>query len=196
VVPASAVLQAGSREIAFIDRGGGYLEPREVELGPRLDDHVVVTRGLHVGDRVVSSANFLVDSEAQLQAAIGSFTPPPPGAGQAASMNNSEEVSVDFSTQPSPPHKGSNTLRVKLAAAGGKPVTSAQVVVAFYMAAMPAMGMAAVKKTATLTDKGDGTYESSLGLPSGGSYQVTITAQHGGKTIASKQLVVNAEGGM
>lgn len=197
VIPASAALQAGTREIAFIDHGGGYLEPREIEIGPRLDDHVVVTKGLHAGDRIVSSANFLVDSEAQLQSAIGSFVPPPPGAGQAASMNMStQEVTVDFSTVPSPPHKGSNSVRVKLAAADGKPISGAQVNVTFYLPAMPAMGMAAVKKTAALTDKGDGNYESELDLPSGGSYQVSVTAQRSGQSIASKQLTLNAEGGM
>lgn len=197
VIPASAALQAGTREIAFIDHGGGYLEPREIEIGPRLDDHVVVTKGLHAGDRIVSSANFLVDSEAQLQAAIGSFVPPPPGAGQAASMNTSaREVTLDFTTEPSPPHKGSNAVRVKLAGTDSKPITGAQVNVTFYLPAMPAMGMAAVKKTATLTDKRDGTYEGALDLPNGGSYQVTITAQRNGQPITSKQLPVNVEGGM
>jgi RND family efflux transporter MFP subunit len=197
VIPASAALQAGEREIAFIDHGGGYLEPREIEIGPRLDDHVVVTKGLHAGDRIVSSANFLMDSEAQLQAAIGSFAPPPPGGGEAASMNMStEEVMVDFSTEPSPPHKGNNSVRVKLTGAGGKPVAAAQVNVTFYMPAMPAMGMAAIRKVATLTAQSDGTYEGSLDLPSGGSYQVTITAQRDGQRIASKQLTVNATGGM
>ncbi len=197
VIPASAALQAGTHEVAFIDHGGGYLEPREIEIGPRLDDHVVVTKGLHAGDRIVSSANFLVDSEAQLQAAIGSFAPPPPGAGEAASMNMStEEVTVDFSTEPSPPQKGDNSVRVKLTGAGGKPVTEAQVNVTFYMPAMPAMGMAAIKKVATLTARSDGIYEGSLDLPSGGSYQVTITAQRDGQRITSKQLVVSVAGGM
>jgi RND family efflux transporter MFP subunit len=197
VIPASAALQAGEREIAFIDHGGGYLEPREIEIGPRLDDHVVVTKGLQAGDRIVSSANFLVDSEAQLQAAIGSFAPPPPGAGEAASMNMSTgEVTVDFNTDPSPPHKGNNSLRVKLTGTGGKPVAAAQVNVTFYMAAMPAMGMAAIKKAATLTAQSDRTYTGSLDLPSGGSYQVTITAQHNGQRITTKQLTVNATGGM
>ena len=87
VIPASGVLHSGTRQIAFIDHGDGYLEPREIEVGPQLDDHVVVLTGLKAGERIVSSANFLVDSESQLQAVIGSFTPPPPGAGVAAAMN-------------------------------------------------------------------------------------------------------------
>ncbi len=197
VIPASGVLQAGTREIAFIDHGGGYLEPRPIEIGPRLDDHVVVRKGLHSGERIVSSANFLVDSEAQLQAAVGSFAPPPPGAGAAASMNApSQQVTMDFTSDASPPHKGSNTLQVKLRSADGKPITGAQVSVTFYMAAMPAMGMAAIRKQATLADKGDGSYEGTLDLPSGGSYQLTLTAQQNGQTLATKHLTVNVTGGM
>src|SRR5581483_7892303 len=67
VIPASAVLQSGTRTIAFIDHGDGNLEPREIQTGPQIDDSVVVLKGLQPGDQVVSSANFLVDSEAQLQ---------------------------------------------------------------------------------------------------------------------------------
>jgi len=197
VIPASGVLQTGTRDIAFIDHGGGYLEPREIEVGPRLDDHVIVLKGLQAGERIVSSANFLVDSEAQLQAAMGSFAPPPPGAGAAAAMNHpAEQVALEFSTEPTPPHRGSNTLRVKLANADGKPITAAQVTVTFYMPAMPAMSMAAIKEVVTLAGKGDGSYEGSLELPSGGSYQVTIVALSNGHTLASRQVTVNATGGM
>lgn len=196
MIPASGALQAGTREIAFLDRGNGYLEPREIEIGPRLDDHVVVLKGLQAGDKIVSSANFLVDSEAQLQAAIGSYAPPPPGAGQAAMNMPAQEMNVDFSSQPSPPQKGSNTIQVKLTSTGGKPVTGAQIGVIFYMPAMPAMGMVAIKKTATLNDNGSGTYEGTLDLPSGGSYQVTITAQRNGQVIAGKQISITATGGM
>jgi Cu(I)/Ag(I) efflux system membrane fusion protein/cobalt-zinc-cadmium efflux system membrane fusion protein len=104
-------------------------------------------------------------------------------------------VIVDFSTEPSPPDKGNNSVGVKLAGGGGEPITAAQVNVTFSMPAMPAMGMAAVNKAATLADKGDGTYEGSVDLSSGGSYQVTITAQRNGQLISSKQLTVNVAGG-
>lgn len=197
VVPASGVLQTGTRQIAFLDHGNGYLEPREIETGPRFDDHVVVLKGLHAGDRIVSSANFLVDSEAQLQAALGSFVPPPPGAGAAAAMNGpAEQADIEFNSEPSPPRKGNNTLRVVLKDAQGKPIPQAQVKVTFYMAAMPAMGMAAISQSAALTERGNGMYEGSLELPSGGSYQVTITAAKDGKSLAAKQLNVTATGGM
>ncbi len=197
VIPASGVLHSGTRDIAFIDRGDGYLEPREIEVGPRLDDHVVVLTGLKVGEHIVSSANFLVDSESQLQAAIGSFTLPPPGAGVAAAMNGpAERVAIDFSTDPSPPHKGSNLVQVKLTGSDGKPVAGADVSATFFMAAMPAMGMAAVRSEAKLHEKGDGVYEASLNLETGGTWQVTVVVKRGDQTIASKQLSVSAAGGM
>ena len=197
VIPSSGILQAGTRQIAFIDHGQGYLEPREVEIGPRVDDQVVVLRGLHAGERIVSSANFLVDSEAQLQAAIGAFAPPPPGAGAAAAMNApTQQIAIDLSTEPAPPQKGPNTLRVKLTTGDGKPLADVQVTVTFFMPAMPAMGMAAMKVALTLTDKGKGLYEGPLKLDSGGTWQVTVTVQRAGQTIATKQLNISATGGM
>jgi RND family efflux transporter MFP subunit len=197
IVPSSAVLQAGTRQIAFIDHGQGYLEPRVIEVGPRVDDHVAVLKGLRLGERVVSSANFLVDSEAQLQAAMGSFAPPPPGAGAAAAMNAPAlQIGIDLRTEPDPPHKGSNIVRTKLTGTDGKPVTGAEVNVTFFMPAMPAMGMAAMRDVATLTDKGKGLYEGPVQLQNGGTWQVTVTVQRGGQTIATKQLSVSATGGM
>ena len=196
VIPASGVLHSGTRDITFIDRGDGYLDPRQIEVGPRLDDHVVVLTGLKAGERIVTSANFLVDSESQLQAAMGSFTPPPPGAGVAAAMNGTaERVTIDFSTDPSPPHQGSNTVRVKLASSDGKAVGAADVTATFFMAAMPAMGMAAVRSVAALREKEDGVYEGPLDLQTGGTWQVTLVVKRGGQTIASKQLSVSATGG-
>jgi Cu(I)/Ag(I) efflux system membrane fusion protein/cobalt-zinc-cadmium efflux system membrane fusion protein len=197
VIPASGLLQAGTRQLAFIDHGQGYLEPREVEVGPRIDDYVVVLKGLRAGERIVSSANFLVDSEAQLQAAIGAFAPPPPGAGAAAAMNApAQQVNVVFSTEPTPPQKGPITVRVKLTGPDGKPVAGAQVTAAFFMAAMPAMGMAAMRDAVTLADKSNGLYEGPLQLQSGGTWQVTVSVQRAGQTIATKQLSVSATGGM
>ncbi len=200
VIPASGVLQSGTRQIAFIDHGNGYLEPRPIQTGLRVGDNFIVLKGLRAGERVVNSANFLIDSEAQLQAALGQFAPPPPGAGGAggtpAVSTSQPSANIDFSTEPSPPHKGGNTFRVKLTDASGKPITGAQVTVTFFMPAMPAMGMAAMKTTATLTDKGNGLYEGTGDLGSGGTWQVTITAQQSGQTLASKQMNVSATGGM
>jgi len=195
VIPASGVLQSGTREIAFVERSDGYFEPREVQLGSRVGDDFIVLKGLKAGEQIVTSANFLIDSESQLQAALGSFVPPPPGAGAASAMN-APEATVELSSDPIPPHKGSNLFRVKLTNANGAPISGAEVSVTFFMPAMPAMGMAAMRIPCTLSDKGNGLYEGSGQLDSGGTWQVTILAKKNGQLIATKQLSLSATGGM
>jgi RND family efflux transporter MFP subunit len=195
IIPASGVLQSGTRQIAFVNRGDGYLEPREVQLGNRVGDDFVVLKGLKAGEQIVTSANFLIDSESQLQASLGSYAPPPPGAGNATAMN-APKANADMTSQPEPPRKGSNVFRVKLTDAKGAPVSGAQVSVNFFMAAMPAMGMAAMHTDVKCTDKGNGLYEGRGQLASGGTWQVTITATKDGQTIVNKQFSVNATGGM
>jgi len=194
VIPSSGVLQAGNRQIAFIDHGQGSLEPREIETGPRLDDSIVVLKGLKAGDRIVSSANFLIDSEAQLQGSMGGFAPLPASAG--AGQKSTDQFQVEFATQPSPPRKGGNTLRVNLTGADGKPVAGAEVSVTFFMPAMPAMGMSAMRVVSTLADKGQGVYEGSVQLGAGGTWDVTVTATRNGQAMANKKLSLNATGGM
>ncbi|HEV2493431.1 MAG TPA: efflux RND transporter periplasmic adaptor subunit [Terriglobia bacterium] len=197
VIPATGVFQSGTREIVFVDRGGGTLEPREVTLGPRVVDEFIVLKGVKAGERIVTSANFLIDSESQLQAAMGAFAPPPPGAGAAAAMSTgAPQATVDLSTDPSPLRKGENTFRVKLTGADGAPVTGAEVTVTLFMPAMPAMGMSAMSAKVTLGDKGAGLYEGKGTLQTGGTWQVTIVAQRNGQTLARKQLSLTAEGGM
>jgi Cu(I)/Ag(I) efflux system membrane fusion protein/cobalt-zinc-cadmium efflux system membrane fusion protein len=199
VIPASGVLQSGTRQIVFVDRGAGYLEPRQVQLGQRAGDEYVVLAGLKPGERIVTSANFLVDSESQLQAAIGSFVPPPPGAGQAAAVNGPSAqtaTQLEFTTDPSPAHKGTNLYRVQLKEVDGSPVTGAEVSVRSYMPAMPEMGMAAMSVVTRLNEKGNGTYEGQTKLESGGSWQITVTAMKNGQSLVSKQLTLLAEGGM
>src|SRR6516162_7193798 len=130
VIPAGGVLQSGTRQIVFVDRGAGYLEPRQVQLGQRAGDEYIVQAGLKAGERIVTSANFLVDSESQLQAAIGSFVPPPPGAGQAAAVNGpaaQAAVQIEFATDPSTARKGTNLYRVQLKAADGSDISGASV---------------------------------------------------------------------
>ena len=195
VIPSSGVLQSGTRQIIFVDHGNGSLEPREVQLGPRVGDDFIVLKGLKEGEQIITSANFLIDSESQLQAALGAFAPPPPGAGGASAVN-AAKTNMELTSQPDPPRKGSNVFRVKLSESSGAAISGASVSVTFFMAAMPAMGMAAMHTAVSLADQGNGLYEGSGTLGSGGTWQVTLTAQKNGQTIASKQISVNATGGM
>jgi len=195
VVPASAVLHSGQRSVAFIDRGEGNLEPRTVTTGPQIDGEIVILTGLKPGDRVVSSANFLIDSEAQLQSASQNFAPPStePAANNAGSA---EKLSIDFSSIPSPPRTGSNTARVRVTGSDGKPITGSQVMVALFMPAMPQMGMAAMHATATLTEQAAGYYEGKLDVPMSGTWQVTVSVLRAGQVIGTKKLSVTTSGGM
>jgi len=198
-IPVSGVLQSGTRQIVFVDRGNGYLEPRAVQLGPQENDEYIVLKGLHAGERIVTSANFLIDSESQLQAAIGSYASPPPGATTSQPKITSatqSTVQIDLSTEPQTPQKGKNLYRVKLFTADGSPVTGAQVSVRSYMAGMPEMGMAAMNLVTPLAEKGNGVYEGQVTLESGGTWKVTVTAFKNGAALVTKQLSLQAKGGM
>lgn len=72
-VPDSAVLDSGTRQIVLVRRGEGLFEPREVKLGMRGNGYVEVISGAGAGEEVVVSANFLIDAESNLRAAIGGF---------------------------------------------------------------------------------------------------------------------------
>lgn len=198
VVPTSAVLHSGTRNLVFVYDSNGQITPREIEAGPQIGAQQIVLKGLASGDAIVASAAFLIDSEAQLQAAAGTFAPPPPGAGAAASVNRptSAQATIDVTTDPSPPHKGHNTVRIRLVGPDGRGIGGAQVTVTFFMAAMPAMGMPALKTVVTPADKGGGMYEGAGDLGSGGAWQVMVAATKDGTSIGSRQLSVTATGGM
>ena len=73
-VPDSAVLDTGSRQAVFVDKGDGRLEPRDVKLGQRGNGYVEIREGVAEGEPVVVSANFLIDAESNLKAALKGFS--------------------------------------------------------------------------------------------------------------------------
>jgi Cu(I)/Ag(I) efflux system membrane fusion protein len=75
-IPVSAVMPTGARTLVFVDKGEGKLEPRFVELGRKYGDFYEAHSGLKEGERVVSSANFLIDAESKVQGAVKSFEEP------------------------------------------------------------------------------------------------------------------------
>lgn len=83
-VPDSAVIDSGTRQVVLVQRTAGLFEPREVKLGARSDGYAEVLQGLSEGENVVVRANFLIDAESNLKAALGSFggqgTTPPASA--------------------------------------------------------------------------------------------------------------------
>jgi Cu(I)/Ag(I) efflux system membrane fusion protein len=73
-VPESAVLDTGSRQAVFVERGQGRFEPRDVKLGRRGGGYVEVREGVDAGEPIVVSANFLIDAESNLKAALKGFS--------------------------------------------------------------------------------------------------------------------------
>ena len=72
-VPESAVIDSGARQVVLVDHGDGRFEPRAVTLGDRADGYAAVLEGVRVGEQVVVSANFLIDAESNLKAAMSGF---------------------------------------------------------------------------------------------------------------------------
>ncbi|MBR0903384.1 efflux RND transporter periplasmic adaptor subunit [Bradyrhizobium liaoningense] len=72
-VSESALLDTGSRQAVLVDKGQGRFEPREVKPGRRGDGYVEIREGVAEGDAVVTSANFLIDAESNLKAALKGF---------------------------------------------------------------------------------------------------------------------------
>ncbi len=70
-VPEGAIIDTGIRQMAIVDKGSGYFEPREVKVGAKVDNYYEVIKGLKAGERVVTSANFLIDSESKFKEAVG-----------------------------------------------------------------------------------------------------------------------------
>jgi RND family efflux transporter MFP subunit len=78
-VPDQAVIRSGYRNVVIVSKGGGYFDPREVKLGVSADGYIQVLEGLHDGERIVVSAQFLIDSESNLKAAIAQMSGPAAG---------------------------------------------------------------------------------------------------------------------
>ncbi len=72
-VPDSAVIDSGTRQVVILDKGGGRFEPRAVTAAMHGDGYVEITQGVSEGDRVVTAANFLIDAESNLKAALQSL---------------------------------------------------------------------------------------------------------------------------
>jgi Cu(I)/Ag(I) efflux system membrane fusion protein len=106
-VPNSAVIDSGTRRIVLVQLAEGRFEPREVKLGSRTDNYVEVMDGVKVGEQVVVAANFLIDAESNLKAAIGGFGHSGHGGTPAAGPSAS------------PPSAAATPARTAAATAGG-----------------------------------------------------------------------------
>ncbi|MDD5384468.1 MAG: efflux RND transporter periplasmic adaptor subunit [Gallionella sp.] len=100
-VPASAVIDSGTRQIVLVQLAEGRFEPREIRLGSRSDNYVEVLEGVAEGERVVVAANFLIDAESNLKAALGGLGHAHGGGAPDAKGANdqSKPVAVGYQTE-------------------------------------------------------------------------------------------------
>src|SRR5258708_28609717 len=162
VVPEDAVLNTGTEQYVFIDKGQGYVEPRAVQLGPPAGDNYGIEKGLKAGEQVVTAANFLVDAESRLKGAfanMGKPSVPAAGAAQPATIQN---LNVEV-LEPKQAKVGGNPVRVAVHDASGQPVEGAQVEIRLFM---PQMGnMAPMNSKANLQSSGSGQYTGTVDVP-------------------------------
>lgn len=111
-VPVSAVIDSGTRQMVLIQLKEGRFEPREVKLGARSDSHVAVLEGVSEGDLVVVSANFLIDAESNLKAAVSGFGSAPAAtpAATSSSANSSAAASTGLPVTKSVGHQATGTV--------------------------------------------------------------------------------------
>jgi multidrug efflux pump subunit AcrA (membrane-fusion protein) len=99
-VPESAVLNEGTEQIVFVARPDGYFEPRKVALGPEADNGYIVLSGLSVGEKIVTSGNFLIDSESRLKSATGAMAGMPGMGNKSGKVHQKQGLP---SPAPTPP---------------------------------------------------------------------------------------------
>jgi RND family efflux transporter MFP subunit len=96
-VPQEAVLDSGSEQNVFVALGNGYFEPRKIQLGTKVDNNFIVLAGLKSGEKVVTSANFLIDSESRLKSAMSGMGMGHSHGGMAPTNNSSSKPIEDHS---------------------------------------------------------------------------------------------------
>ncbi len=187
VVPANALIDSGRRQIVFVSLGDGHFEPRDVTVGQRFERTVQILRGLEAGEEVATAANFFIDADSQLQAALQGFEPLPAPAGPGGPT-----LQIAVKTVPDPPKAGENQVVVTVTDADGQPIEGADVTVGFFMAAMPSMNMPAMKSDARLMSAGGGTYRGTVSVLMPGRWEVTVAVSKDGRRLGSKQTSVVA----
>jgi len=190
-VPREAVLDSGTRTLAFLDRGDGRFEPRDIKTGRTFGDFTEVIEGLQAGDKIVTSGTFLIDSESKLMAATNMMGALGMGGikmeqaqmgememGGMEGMQDMEGIpstqtidglTITLETVPAPAKKGENAVRVTVRA-NNAPVTDASVTAAYTMA-MPGMEVENVKASHTK----DGVYEATVDLAMKGAWKIDAT---------------------
>jgi Cu(I)/Ag(I) efflux system membrane fusion protein len=202
VVPRSAVLDTGTRKIVYLARSNGVFEAREVQVGAATEDLFPVLHGLTLGDKVVLSGNFLIDSQAHLGSGVSGLYGGSKefAAGQkapeaaASKSTEASAVKIDFHSDPNPMKVGEdNQFHVTLTGADGKPINDTRVTVTLIMPAMSSMGMPEMKSTSELVWKaGTQMYVGKGQAPMSGTWSVLVEVRKNNNVIASFRTHLSA----
>jgi membrane fusion protein, copper/silver efflux system len=187
-VPEDAVLDTGTQQYVFVDKGEGYLEPRQVKVGAEARGLYAIQTGLRAGERVVTAANFILDSESRLKGAFANMGMPDqkPMMGSAGPASN---LQVEI-MEPKVPKVGQNQIRLVLRDASGNPLSDAEVDVSLFM---PQMGsMAPMSSEATLRPMKPGEYQGQIDIPVPGTWQTTVSVKKGNNPMGSVQTTLTA----
>lgn len=204
-VPESAVLQSGLRQLVFVKQDQGIFTPREVKLGVKADSRFAVLDGLTAGERVVTSGNFLLDSESKLQAATSMMgmmgaigmgdwkmegaRPMEMGTQTAQAKPIEKKIGsfvVTVSTTPDAAQLGENTLRVQIKDNTGKSITDAVVNLEYTMD-MPGM----LIDKAEAKHVGGGVYEAPVRFTMTGPWGMTVSIQRPGQAELRERFTVS-----
>jgi membrane fusion protein, copper/silver efflux system len=187
VVPSDAVLDTGEQRYVFVDLGDGYFEPREVRVAMQTADGIAIEEGLNEGERVVTAANFLLDSESKLKGVLANMGKPKKT--MATTSMAAQNVSIEL-LEPKTGKSGDNQFVVSIKDKSGNPVTEAEVQVTL---SMPAMGsMPPMSSNGTLLEKGKGVYSGTVNIPMAWTWDTRITVRKNGQILGTKQTSVTA----
>ena len=195
MVPRDAIMDTGELQYVFVELGDGYLQPRKVSVGPDVEGGRVIREGLREGERVVSSANFLIDSESRIRGALDTMGAPSAGPSGAHAAATSAEAAgpalrVELQTDPSPARTGRNRVTVTVRDASGTPVEGARIRVRLFM---PQMGsMAPMESVATLEHDAGGAYKGEVDVLMPFAWQTTITVEKDGVVLGTSQTTLNS----
>jgi Cu(I)/Ag(I) efflux system membrane fusion protein len=188
VVPEDAVMNTGTEQYVFVDKGEGYFEPRAVQVGAEAGGFYAIDRGLRPGERVVTAANFILDSESRLKGAFAGMGKPEAEKIVEAVVPASD-LNIEI-TEPRVAKVGENAVRIVVKDASGDPVTDAEVEVTLFMPQMGSMSPMTAK--GRLDHRGNGEYAGEIDIPMAWTWQTTVTVKRGGQTIGSMQTNIAA----
>jgi membrane fusion protein, copper/silver efflux system len=202
LVPRSAVLDTGTRKLVFVAKADGVFESREVEVGAPSEDAYPVLGGVKEGEQVVTSGNFLIDSQTRLSGGMtglfggskeyGDHKQNGAEKGEATPVNG--EVKISFAVAPDPPKGGAdNTFSVTVTDGKGKPLPDAKVTVTLVMPAMPSMNMPEMRSSFEVPWMGAHNMYMGRGtVPMAGPWTVTVEVRKDGKLVGSYRTRLSA----